>query len=81
VATVPVHAACGKEWAGARAAHCGGCHETFSGVTLFDAHRSLKGGEHGSCADPATMAGVELRDGVWSYPEMSADARAKVARR
>lgn len=77
---MPRHGACGQEWSGTRACHCGGCHETFSGVHLFDAHRSLTG-EHGSCRDPRTLGGgVELRDGVWSYPHMDAATRAKVAR-
>lgn len=31
---------CGKSWRqrGNRTSHCGGCHETFEGLTLFDAH-------------------------------------------
>lgn len=73
---MPVHPVCGKEWSGTRACHCGGCHETFSGIALFDKHRSQYG-EHGRCLDPATLAGVELRDGVWSRPEMDADAKAR----
>lgn len=42
-------------------AKCGTCHQTFSGVTLFDRHRS--GGE---CADPREMNQIRLDPrGVW----------------
>lgn len=44
---------------GKRHAHCGSCHQTFAGVTLFDDHR--KGG---MCADPL-MIGMRKRNGVW----------------
>jgi len=44
---------------GTRHAHCGACHETFNGVTLFDDHR--KGGR---CNDPASM-GMRKFDRVW----------------
>lgn len=30
---------CPARWWGARIAHCSSCHETFSTVTAFDAHR------------------------------------------
>ena len=76
-----VHPKCGKEIAGQRACHCAACCATFSGISLFDAHRSLRGGEHGTCLDPSTLKGAELRDGVWSAPEMSAEARAAISRR
>lgn len=51
-------------------AHCGACHHTFSGVTLFDQHR--KGGV---CHHPTAIPGakdsviptyLDLR-GVWRY--------------
>lgn len=40
------HGACGKTWeqAGNKSGHCSGCHETFYGLTAFDAHR-----KHGVC--------------------------------
>lgn len=61
---------CAAEWTGAGKCHCSGCHETFSGIGLFDRHRS-RYGEHGSCKSPADLPGIELRDGVWSYPQMT----------
>jgi len=67
---MPTHGACGQSWNGTRPAHCSGCCQTFSGVALFDRHRNLYG-EHGTCVDPATMPNVELRDGVWSNPQMT----------
>lgn len=74
---------CGATWYGSRACHCAapGCHRTFATVGLFDAHRSTRGGEHGSCLDPETLviqtgprAGDRtafLRDGMWRGPEMT----------
>lgn len=73
---MPVHAECGKEWSGTRACHCSGCHETFSGVDLFDRHRTLHG-EHGTCRHPSELRGVELRDGVWARPAMDEAAKVK----
>ena len=77
---MPSHPACGKQWSGTRACHCSGCDQTFSGIKLFDAHRSLAG-EHGRCMDPATLVGVELRDGVWSSPPMDDEERAGMTAR
>jgi hypothetical protein len=45
--------------------HCSACHETFSGITLFDRHR-----RNGECRRPGDL-GIELRRirGVWRYAE------------
>jgi hypothetical protein len=75
------HAACGTTWTAASAAHCSGCCRTFSGVALFDRHRSKAGGEHGSCIDPATLTDTndtpicEQRDGMWRGPEMTEEQK------
>lgn len=57
---------CGARWAGSRTAHCASCHETFSGVTPFDAHR--RGGE---CRTPGDV-GLSLLPGrayrCWGNP-------------
>lgn len=73
------HGACGRSWTGLRTAHCGGCHETFSGVSLFDEHRNQHG-ERGSCRDPRTGAigEVVLVDGVWHRPAMTDAERATI---
>lgn len=42
---------CPKTWTGLTIAHCGACHETFSSITHFDAHRSQYG-QRGRCLDP-----------------------------
>jgi hypothetical protein len=66
---------CGAQWTARGAAHCAapGCHRTFAGVTLFDAHRTSSG-ERGTCRDPATItkAGERVmfhRNGMWRGPE------------
>lgn len=63
------------------AAHCSGCHETFSAPGLFDKHRSARG-EHGVCLDPTQVrhgtSGYRLlffRDGMWRGPEMTEDQK------
>ena len=57
---------CDATWSGYTRCHCGNCHNTFSGVTTFDAHRRGYG-ERGSCKDPRYMPALVLDDaGVWS---------------
>lgn len=70
---------CSERWTAPGAAHCGGCHRTFSAAGLFDRHRSAAG-EHGRCLDPATIDGIEFRDGMWRGPEMTDAERERVAR-
>lgn len=77
---------CTTTWTGNGRAHCSGCHHTFAGATLFDAHRHGRG-ERGGCDDPAAMrvqsgarAGepvMFLRDGIWCGPEMDEATKAK----
>lgn len=74
---------CPEVWAAAGAAHCSGCHQTFSSVTLFDHHRSAVG-EYGTCLDPLGLhdkAGYRthlFRDGMWRSPEMTEDEKTRV---
>lgn len=80
---------CDETWTAPGAAHCGatGCHRTFAGVALFDAHRSAAG-EHGACLDPETLIGrggarkgerlMFFREAMWRGPEMT--EAQKVAR-
>lgn len=70
---------CGESWTALTAAHCAGCHRTFSGAGLFDKHRSARG-EHGACLNPADLRHVRtgepiafFRDGMWRGPEMTAE--------
>lgn len=65
-------------------AHCGACHETFSGTGLFDKHRGQHG-ERGRCLDPREirhLAGHEImfhRGGMWRGPEVDEAERARIA--
>lgn len=45
---------CDTRWTGTSRCHCSGCHESFSGLALFDAHRRDVNGV-GTCLDPATI--------------------------
>lgn len=47
---------CGKSWKqrGNRTGHCSGCHETFEGLSLFDAHFDRSGLKL-ACRDPREM--------------------------
>lgn len=77
---------CDETWTALAAAHCGGsagCHRTFSGVGLFDLHRSAYG-QHGHCLDPETVVHREtgehllvFRDGMFRGPAMSEEAKAR----
>jgi len=80
------HGACGRTWwqSGNRTSHCGGCHETFASLALFDAHR-----RGGACADPRAMTdrdrplAVETRNEsgpVWYSPAARDAVRAAHAR-
>lgn len=72
---VPANAfrcSCGEWWTAISAAHCSGCHLTFTSVSGFTLHR--KGGK---CSVPADL-GMVLADrkypawampGTWSGPE------------
>ena len=31
---------CPNHWGGLKTAHCAACHETFTGLTAFDKHRT-----------------------------------------
>lgn len=77
---------CGERWSGVAAAHCAGCHRTFSAPGLFDKHRSARG-EHGTCLDPAEVRQVRtgervmfFRDGMWRGPEMTDEQLAAMGR-
>lgn len=66
--------ACGKSWGGLRAEHCTVCHETFSGTTAGDRHRT---GDHAVFVGPdrrRCLTADEMRDkgleqntkGIWT---------------
>lgn len=79
------HGVCGKTWRqrGNRTGHCGGCHETFEGEGVFDAHRvTLDDGTRG-CLKPESMKFrgelLRLENGTWRGPRMSEAAKARYA--
>ncbi len=62
---MPSHTAtctkCGRTWTGVTQAHCTVCHEHFSTVKNFDAHRVARPPR--KCASPATQLRTK-RDGT-----------------
>lgn len=64
--TATRHGACGRWWTGAERSHCGGCHQTFTGMSAFERHR--KGLR---CNDPASV-GLVARfrpyGVLWGWP-------------
>lgn len=78
-----VHGACGKTWKqrGNRTGHCSGCHQTFEGLTLFDAHRVTNDDGTRSCLNPAEMTYYgqtpTLENSTWRGPKMSDEALAR----
>lgn len=48
---------CGKSWKqrGERTGHCGGCHNTFEGNALFEAHFERMPDGRVKCKNPAEM--------------------------
>ena len=79
-----VHGACGKTWhqRGNRTGHCSKCHETFEGLTLFDAHQRVLASGQVDCLKASTMTwrGERLRliDGTWRGPAMPEKILARV---
>lgn len=72
---------CTERWTAVGAAHCSGCHRTFSTYRLFDLHRSTSG-EHGVCLDPASVKKngenlLDFRNGMWRGPEMTEEQKAR----
>ena len=70
------HGECGKGWKqhGNRTGHCGGCHETFEGLAVFDSHQSQSPDGTTICANPETVVFrknlLRLVGGTWRGPEM-----------
>lgn len=73
---------CGAKWTALNAAHCGSCHQTFSGSSLFDLHRSVAG-PHGTCRGPSGITNnrgervMFYRNGMWRGPELTEDQKAR----
>lgn len=65
---------CSAEWYGTAACHCAasGCHQTFTGVAAFDAHR-----RRGECARPESIGLVRNELGRWGRPPMTDDEKRR----
>ena len=57
---------CDQTWSGVSRCHCSACHLTLSRASAFDAH-IRRGGVH---VHPSEV-GLELRDGIWRHPGTS----------
>ena len=64
-------ARCTNRWTGLNTAHCGNCHETFTGPSAFDKHRD---GSHSQstrhCLHPTTVGLIAAGRGYpcWGWP-------------
>lgn len=67
---------CGARWSGSNTSHCGKCHNTFTGIESFDAHKPVTG-----CLDPAEI-GMVLAEGrayeAWRLPVPSTEEETDV---
>lgn len=63
------HDGCVWKQRGNYTGHCAGCHETFEGIKLFDAHQGIRDDGSTICYDPTSMEldGKPLvhREGSW----------------
>jgi hypothetical protein len=55
----------------AAACHCGLCHQTFSGIGLFDAHQDVDYHRQPViiCRSPAVLGLAQEPGGTWCTPE------------
>lgn len=74
---------CDTRWTGFNRCHCSGCHRTFSGLALFDAHRrDIRG--VGTCLNPAQITtktgdpAMRLDGGLWRGPELTAEQKTQL---
>lgn len=69
---------CGRQWTAQAECHCSVCHEQFSAVRAFDAHRVADGTDGRKCADPSQLlrndgqpvlvATMQRHGTVWRWP-------------
>ena len=60
---------CGKSWTGKRIEHCTVCHETFSGTSAGDKHRTGAHGKDRRCRTAEEMVDLGMEQnvrGVWT---------------
>lgn len=66
---------CASKWTGTQPCHCSACHETFSGITTFDAHRQANA-HRGKCRKPTRMGFIQNEKGLWCTPLISQEEEA-----
>lgn len=66
----PSSCTCGARWNGENTAHCSGCHQTFTGLTAFDKHRSGSHVTGRHCQDPWDIGLVDAGRAYqcWGFP-------------
>lgn len=82
--TTTTHGACGKTWdqRGNKSGHCSGCHDTYYGITAFDAHQRLEN-DRIICSRPDTTSkGRPIpwwqdNDGQWHMGERMTDEQKR----
>jgi hypothetical protein len=57
----PPICSCGAQIGGGGSCHCPTCHDSFSNVRAFDAHR-----QHGVCVSPRVVGLVQLTQAGWT---------------
>lgn len=60
------HGQCGRWWTGAERSHASCCHETFSSLSAFDAHR--KGARCNPPASVGLIARTKPFGALWGWP-------------
>ena len=62
--------------------HCGACHQTFSGLGLFDRHQDVDYRRRPAvqCKPAGTLGLVRDDRGTWRTPESLAGLTQKIAR-
>lgn len=65
---------------GSNLCHCGACHQTFSGLTLFDSHQAVayEPPSGVSCKEPEAMGLVRDTSGTWRTPEAAKSLLARM---
>ena len=81
-----MHGACGKSWKqkGNKSGHCGNCHDTYYGITAFDAHQRLVDGRIVCRRDETTSTGRVLPwwqddDAQWHIGERMTEEQKRKA--
>lgn len=67
---------CDSRWGGLLTSHCTGCHQTFSGLTAFDKHRTGSHAKGRFCLDPRTTVDENPESASFGKPIFKLSERA-----